>query len=95
MLVLERWRTRRGGCAHLRGVVGLACPPMRTTSPSRGLKAQRCDAASLDDAVHAGIPAPAGRVGYINAHGTGTPTNDAVEAAAIHQSLGEFAPHIP
>jgi nodulation protein E len=37
----------------------------------------------------------ASRVGYINAHGTGTPTNDAVEAAAIHQALGEFAPRIP
>jgi len=37
----------------------------------------------------------ASRVGYINAHGTGTPTNDAVEAAAIHQAFGEFAPHIP
>ena len=35
------------------------------------------------------------RVGYINAHGTGTPTNDPVEAAAIHQALGELAPHIP
>jgi nodulation protein E len=35
------------------------------------------------------------RIGYINAHGTGTPTNDAVEAAAIHQALGEVASHIP
>ena len=35
------------------------------------------------------------RVGYINAHGTGTPTNDPVEAAAIHQALGELAPRIP
>ncbi len=35
------------------------------------------------------------RVGYINAHGTGTLTNDAVEAAAIHQALGELAPAIP
>jgi 3-oxoacyl-[acyl-carrier-protein] synthase II/nodulation protein E len=37
----------------------------------------------------------ASRVGYINAHGTGTPINDAVEAAAIHQALGEFASSIP
>jgi len=37
----------------------------------------------------------ASRVGYINAHGTGTPTNDPVEAAAIHQALGELAPRIP
>lgn len=49
---------------------------------------------ALEDTAH-GIVEPAGRVGYINAHGTGTPTNDAVEAAAIHQAFGEFAPHIP
>jgi 3-oxoacyl-[acyl-carrier-protein] synthase II/nodulation protein E len=50
---------------------------------------------ALEDAAQSGIDAPASRVGYINAHGTGTPTNDPVEAAAIHQALGEFAPHIP
>ena len=50
---------------------------------------------ALDDTAQAGIHDPEQRVGYINAHGTGTPTNDAVEAAAIHQALGEAAPHIP
>jgi nodulation protein E len=50
---------------------------------------------ALDDAAVSGVDSPANRVGYINAHGTGTPTNDAVEAAAIHQALGEFAPNIP
>jgi len=50
---------------------------------------------ALEDTAHAGIVEPAGRVGYINAHGTGTPTNDAVQATAIHQAFGEFAPHIP
>jgi len=35
------------------------------------------------------------RVGYINAHGTGTQTNDQVEAAAIHQTFAELAPRIP
>ena len=34
-------------------------------------------------------------VGYINAHGTGTQVNDAVEATAIHQVFGDHAPHIP
>lgn len=34
-------------------------------------------------------------VGYINAHGTGTQANDAVEAAAIHQVFGELASQIP
>jgi len=42
-----------------------------------------------------GVDDPAARIGYINAHGTGTPANDAVEAAAIHLALGPAAPHIP
>ena len=50
---------------------------------------------ALEDAAAAGIEDAASRVGYINAHGTGTPTNDAVEAAAIHQAFGEFAGQIP
>jgi len=50
---------------------------------------------ALEDAAQSGIDSPDGRVGYINAHGTGTPTNDAVEAAAIHQAFGDLAAHIP
>jgi 3-oxoacyl-(acyl-carrier-protein) synthase len=50
---------------------------------------------ALEDSVKSGVEDPSSRVGYINAHGTGTPTNDAVEAAAIHQALGEHAPYIP
>jgi nodulation protein E len=50
---------------------------------------------ALDDAELCGIDSAVSRVGYINGHGTGTQTNDAVEAAAIHQALGEFAPRIP
>jgi nodulation protein E len=50
---------------------------------------------ALEDAAQSGVENPETRVGYINAHGTGTQTNDAVEASAIHQALGKFAPHIP
>jgi nodulation protein E len=50
---------------------------------------------ALDDAEQAGVDHPASRIGYINAHGTGTQVNDAVEATAIHQSLGELAPSVP
>lgn len=34
-------------------------------------------------------------VGYINAHGTGTQANDAVEASAIHKVFGDRAASIP
>jgi nodulation protein E len=51
---------------------------------------------ALDDiATTLGEAVAIERMGYINAHGTGTPTNDAVEATAIHQVFGEYGAHIP
>jgi len=50
--------------------------------------------AAMDAACRsAGIP-PAS-VGYINAHGTGTPLNDAAEAAAINRWAGPRAKNLP
>ena len=97
MLVLEPLEDaqRRGARIYAEVVgFGMSADAHHITQP-RAEGAALAMRRALDDAAHAGIPAPAGRVGYINAHGTGTPTNDAVEAAAIHQALGEFAPHIP
>ena len=50
---------------------------------------------ALEDAKHVGIEDAASRVGYINAHGTGTVANDATEAEAIHSALGEAAIDAP
>ena len=36
-----------------------------------------------------------GHVDYISAHGTGTPTNDRVEAIAVRALFGERAPSVP
>jgi len=35
------------------------------------------------------------RVGYINAHGTGTPHNDLAETRAIHAAFGEYGATVP
>ncbi|MEV6485721.1 beta-ketoacyl-[acyl-carrier-protein] synthase family protein [Streptomyces sp. NPDC051576] len=35
------------------------------------------------------------RIGYVNAHGTGTPLNDVAETAALHQIFGVDAPAVP
>lgn len=47
-------------------------------------------ARALTEALRRGRVAP-DRLTYVNAHGTGTPRNDASEAAGLHAALGEHA----
>ena len=62
---------------------------MSAPSPD-GDGAARCMAAAIEDA---GIPY--GDIDYINAHGTSTDLNDALETAAIKRVFKEKAPSIP
>ena len=97
MMVLEPLDAAVARGAHIYAEIvgfGMSADAHHITQP-RAEGAALAIRRALDDATQSGIDNPARRVGYINAHGTGTPTNDAVEAAAIHQALGEFAPHIP
>jgi 3-oxoacyl-[acyl-carrier-protein] synthase II len=51
-------------------------------------------ARAMNDALrYAGVAAD--EVGWVNAHGTGTPLNDAVESKAMKLVFGERAPHVP
>ncbi|WP_406205722.1 beta-ketoacyl-[acyl-carrier-protein] synthase family protein [Kitasatospora sp. NBC_01560] len=43
--------------------------------------------------ARAGVDAE--RIGYVNAHGTGTPASDLAESAALHRALGPAAERIP
>jgi len=97
MLVLEPLEAAQARGAHIYAEVvgfGMSADAHHITQP-RAEGAALAMGRALEDSVKSGVTEPANRVGYINAHGTGTPTNDAVEAAAIHQALGEFAPRIP
>jgi nodulation protein E len=97
MLTLEPLEDalRRG--AHVYAEIvgfGMSADAHHITQPRAGGAALAMKRA-LEDAKQAGIEDAASRVGYINAHGTGTVTNDAIEAEAIHSALGEAAQEVP
>ncbi len=92
MMVLETPESaRRRGASVLAEVVGfgMSSDAHHLTQPSVEGPALAMQAA-LDDA---GLPPDA--IGYINAHGTGTVTNDPTEAAAIRAVFGSHAARIP
>ena len=97
MLALEPLDSALARGAHIFAEIvgfGMSADAHHITQPQAEGAAEAIRRA-LADTENAGITDASTRVGYINAHGTGTPTNDAVEAAAIHQAFGALAPHIP
>ena len=92
MLVLEDLeRARARGAPVLARIVGygLTTDTSHITRPSVAGQA-RAMRLALDDC---GLDADA--IGYINAHGTGTPANDPVETAAIKEVFGARAAATP
>jgi nodulation protein E len=87
-LVLESSESaRRRGADVLSEIVGfgMSSDASHITKPSprgaaRALRSALCDAGIRAD-----------EVGYLNAHGTGTPLNDAVESDAIREVFGDAA----
>jgi 3-oxoacyl-[acyl-carrier-protein] synthase II len=93
-LVLQRLSDARRGAIPVLGCVvgvGVSCDAHHLTAPDpeghgAALAIQRALATAnleIED------------LGFINAHGTGTPLNDAAEVAGLQRALGEFAARCP
>lgn len=90
-LVLERANDARREGKRIRALIagaGLACDAHHLTAPDPEGKGA---CLSMQNALdQAGISADA--VAFVNAHGTGTPLNDAAEIAGIERAFGARAP---
>jgi len=70
---------------------GGSCDAYHITSPdSEGIGSARAMKWALKDAMM-----EASEIGYLNAHGTSTPTNDPIETAAIKKAFGSHAYEMP
>ncbi len=94
MLVLEELEHAQKRGATIYGEIvgyGSNCDASHMTAP---LKDGSGAAAAMEMAIaEAGITPK--QIGYINAHGTSTPANDAAETTAIKRVFGERASQIP
>ncbi len=88
MFVLEPLEAARARGAHIHGEIigfGMSSDACHITQPSADGAARAMRAALRDGGIRPE------QVGYINAHGTGTPANDPTETAAIRAVFGEHA----
>jgi 3-oxoacyl-[acyl-carrier-protein] synthase II len=89
MLLESEESVKQRGAKVLGELAGYAqtCDAHHVTAPQpEGIQAARAMTLAMKDA---GITKE--QVGYINAHGTSTPLNDACESAAIETCFGEYA----
>ena len=93
MLVLEELEHARRRGAHIYAEVagyGANCDAYHMTQPApEGMGAAECMRLAIADA---GIGPE--EIGYINAHGTGTPYNDQAETSALKRVFGEHAARV-
>ena len=92
ILILEEMERARARHAPLYGELlgyGLCTDAAHLTRPSVAGQAQAMQLALESAAL------PASAIGYVNAHGTGTQANDAVETLAIKLVFGEHARRVP
>lgn len=93
-LVLRRARDAQRQGLDTRGYVvgvGLSCDAHHLTAPDpEGRGAARALTLALEDAA-----LDVDAVGFVNAHGTGTPLNDAAEVASLERALGTRAASCP
>jgi nodulation protein E len=88
MLVLEPLESARARGAKIFGEIvgfGMSSDAFHITQPSADGAARAIRAALADAAI------ASDKIGYINAHGTATPANDATETSAIRKVFGEHA----
>jgi 3-oxoacyl-[acyl-carrier-protein] synthase II len=94
VLTLETVESAQRRGAHILGEIagyGAATDPHHLTQPHP--QGTAADASMRAACLSAGVT-PA-QIGYVNAHGTGTPLNDSAEAAAIHRWAGARAATLP
>ena len=94
-LVIEDYDAARGRAAPRSSPSSAVPPRSRTTSTARA-PSPTAPRSSPRSATPSTMPASTpGEIDYINAHGTGTPENDKMEAISLEQLFGERIRGVP